>query len=136
MACSKIWKGERYANTGAFQAYHRAKLAMVYATYAWAEQVPAAEVTFNAVSPGYFVGTDVFRHCRGFIKFVVKVFRPFFADPEKSAQTYVYLAASPDIAGITGKYWEYCKQKKSSPLSHDIDTRQQLIEWTKAQFDA
>ncbi|MDG1463400.1 MAG: SDR family NAD(P)-dependent oxidoreductase [Gammaproteobacteria bacterium] len=134
MACSKIWKGRRYANTGAFQAYHRAKLAMLFATYEWAEQTPANQITFNAVSPGYFVGTDVFRHTRGFIKWVVKLVRPLLADPEKSAQTYVYLASSPEVAGISGKYWEYCKQKPSSPMSHNKALRARLINWTKAQF--
>jgi len=134
MRCDNIWKGRRYANMGAFQAYHRAKLAMVYATYEWAERYPAAEVTFNAVSPGYFVGTDVFRHCRGLMKFGVSVFRPLFADPEKSAQTYVYLASSPEVNGVSGKYWEYCKQKDSSPLSHDKELRRKLISWTEQQF--
>ena len=31
MNCEKLWKGRRYSNSGAFQAYHRAKLAMIYA---------------------------------------------------------------------------------------------------------
>jgi len=131
MACDKVWKGREFANTGAFTAYHRAKLAMVYATYELAERFAGSGVTVNCVSPGYFVGTNVFRHTRGFIKFGVKVFRPFFADPERSAQTYVYLAASPEVEGVTGKYWEYCKQKETKGLSHNQALRQRLIEWTE-----
>ena len=131
MACDKVWKGKPFANTGAFTAYHRAKLAMVYATYELAERLQDTNVTINCVSPGYFVGTNVFRHTRGFIKFGVKVFRPFFADPEKSAKTYVYLAASPEVEGVTGKYWEYCKEKKTAGLSHDKALRKRLIDWTE-----
>jgi len=134
MACDKVWKGKRYANTGAFKAYHRAKLAMVYAMQELAERFAGSGVTVNCISPGYFVGTNVFRHCRGFIKFGVKIVRPLFADPEKSAQTYVYLASSPEVEGITGKYWEYCKQKETSPLSHDEVLRKRLVEWTERQL--
>jgi len=134
MACNKIWRGRRFANTGAFQAYHRAKLAMIYAAYDWAERIPASEVTFNVVSPGYFVGTDIFRHCRGVIKLGVTLFHPFFPNPERSAKTYVFIATAPELAGVTGKYWEYCEEKSSSSQSHNLELRQRLIDWTKAQF--
>ncbi len=136
MDCQKIWRGHRYSNGGAFQAYHRAKLAMVHATLEWADRIPADTVTFNSISPGYFVGTDVFRHCRGIIKLGVKIFRPLFPDPERSAQTYVYLAASPEVAGVTGKYWEYCKEKQASPMAADNALRARVIAWTKAQFES
>lgn len=131
MNCANIWKGRRYANFGAFQAYHRAKLAMVFAMHELADRWAGSGVTVNTVSPGYFVGTNVFRHMRGIMKFGVRIFRPFFADPERSAQTYVFLAASPDVEGISGKYWEYCKEKATSPVSHDQALRRRLIEYTE-----
>lgn len=131
MNCDKIWKGRRYANFGAFQAYHRAKLAMVFAMYELAERFAGTGITINTVSPGYFVGTNVFRHMRGIMKLGVKLVRPLFADPERSAQTYVYLASSPEVEGISGKYWEYCKEKETSPMSHDQDLRRQLITFTE-----
>lgn len=131
MVCAQIWKGGRYANFGAFQAYHRAKLAMVYATYELAERFAGTGITINAVSPGYFVGTDVFRHMRGIMKLGVRLVRPLFTDPERAAQTYLYLAASPDVEGVTGKYWEHCREKETSPLSHDTDARDRLIRFTE-----
>lgn len=135
MVCNKIWKGKRYANFGAFQAYHRAKLAMVFATHELADRLAGTGITINTVSPGYFVGTNVFRHMRGVMKLGVKLVRPLFADPERSAQTYVYLASSPDVEGITGKYWEYCKEKDTSPMSHDAALRKKLIEFTELALD-
>jgi len=132
MACDKVWKTKRYSSGGAFKAYHRAKLAMVYATYELAERLQGSGVTVNCISPGYFVGTNVFRHTRGIIKLGVKLVRPLFADPERSAETYVYLASSPEVADVTGKYYEYCKQKDTSPLSHDKALRDKLINWTEA----
>jgi NAD(P)-dependent dehydrogenase (short-subunit alcohol dehydrogenase family) len=131
MRCDKVWKGKRYANTGAFKAYHRAKLAMVYATYELAEKLAGTGVTVNAISPGYFVGTNVFRHMRGFMKFGVKLVHRWFPDPERAAKTYVYLASSPEVEGVSGKYWEYCEEKETSSLSHDKVLRQRLIEFTE-----
>ncbi len=131
MACATLWKGKRYANLAAFQAYHRAKLAMVYATFELAERLAGTGVTINAVSPGYFVGTNVFRHMRGIMKLGIRLVRPFLGDPERAARTHVFLASSPDVAGVSGKYWEHCREKASSPLSHDRAARARLIAFTE-----
>lgn len=39
--------------------------------------------------------------------------------PEKAAKRMVYLAASPDVENISGKYWGNCKEAKSSKASKD-----------------
>ena len=129
--CEKLWKGRRYSNAGAFQAYHRAKLAMIYATHAFAEALEGTGVTVNTLSPGYFVGTNVFRHVRGIMKAGVVLMRPFFTDPERAARTYVLLAASPELEGISGKYWEHGREKQSSPMSHDRALRDRTIAFTE-----
>ncbi len=129
--CEKLWKGKPYSNNGAFQAYHRAKLAMVYATYELAERLEGSGITVNAISPGYFVGTNVFRHVRGFMKFGVWLMRPFFTDPERSAKTYIHLACSADMEGVSGKYWEHQKEKETSPLSYDREIRERMTTVTR-----
>lgn len=131
MRCEKIWKGRRYSNGGAFVAYHRAKLAMVCFTYAMARRLDGTGITINAVSPGYFINTDVYRHVRGIMKHGVRMMRPFMADPERAAQTYVYLASSPEVDGVSGLYWEHCAEKNSSPLSHDRKLQQQVMDYSK-----
>lgn len=131
MDCAKLWKGKRHANLGAFQAYHRAKLAMVYATHELAERLAGTGVTINAVSPGYFIGTNVFRHMRGIMKLGIRLVSPFLSDPERAAKTHVFLASSPEVAGVSGKYWEHSREKASSPLSHDRAVRERLIAFTE-----
>ena len=130
IACTDLWKGRPFSNNGAFQAYHRAKLAMVHATYELAERLDGTGVTINAVSPGYFVNTNIFRHMRGFMKFGVRLFRPFFTDPERSAKTFVYLASSDEVEGVSGKYWEYCAEKETSKLARDSDLQKRTMEIT------
>lgn len=132
MDCARVWAGRPLNNRGAFIAYHRAKLAMIYTAYEFAERLMDKGVTVNAVSPGYFVGTNIYRNMRGLFGLGCRILKPFFTDPERAAQTYVYLAASPDVAGVTGKYWEYCKQKASSSLSHDLEQRRRCWAWSEA----
>lgn len=37
----------------------------------------------------------------------------------QGAATSIYLASSPDAAGLTSKYWDSCKPVTSSPASYD-----------------
>lgn len=131
MLCEKIWKGKRYSNNGAFVAYHRAKLAMVCITFELARRLDGTGVTINAVSPGYFVRTNVYRHVRGVFKLGVWLLRPFMTDPERAAKTYVFLASSPEVEGISGKYWEYCKEKATSPMSQDEPLQRRVWDYTQ-----
>jgi hypothetical protein len=39
--------------------------------------------------------------------------------PEQGAQTSVYLATSPDVENVTGKYWEKSKAVPSDPAAND-----------------
>ena len=130
MRCEKVWKGRRYSNNGAFVAYHRAKLAMVCYTYDMARRLEGTGVTINVVSPGYFIKTNVYRHVRGIFKLAVWLMGPFMTDPERAAKTYVFLANSPEVEGISGKYWEYCKEKASSAASHDGDLQRRVWDYS------
>ena len=130
MRCEKVWKGRRYSNNGAFVAYHRAKLAMVCYTYDMARRLEGTGVAINAVSPGYFIKTNVYRHVRGIFKLAVWLMGPFMTDPERAAKTYVFLASSPEVEGISGKYWEYGKEKASSPASHDQDLQHSVWDYS------
>ena len=48
------------------------------------------------------------------------------APVEKGAETPVYLADSPEIAGITGKYFVDRTPTRSAPISYDIPTQERL----------
>ena len=39
----------------------------------------------------------------------VKVIKPFVLNAEQGARTSIYLASSPDVAGVTGKYFVKCQ---------------------------
>jgi hypothetical protein len=39
--------------------------------------------------------------------------------PEDGARTSVYLASSPDVAGVSGKYFAACKEVAPDPAAED-----------------
>ncbi|MEO0597455.1 MAG: short-chain dehydrogenase, partial [Chloroflexota bacterium] len=50
----------------------------------------------------------------------------FGKSPEEGAETNIYLAASPEAKGITGKYWADKQQKQSNKASYDVDAQERL----------
>lgn len=58
------------------------------------------------------------------LKFVSSLFR----SPEKGAQTSLYLASSPEVETITGKYFVKSAPRRSSALSYHESLQRQLWE--------
>jgi hypothetical protein len=54
--------------------------------------------------------------------------RTFGASPEQGADTVVYLAGSPEVAAVTGKYFTNRRETRSSPASYDESTARRLWE--------
>jgi len=54
--------------------------------------------------------------------------RLFFLSPAKGAQTSIYLASSPEVENITGKYFIKKNQVSSSPESYDEEKARRLWE--------
>jgi hypothetical protein len=52
----------------------------------------------------------------------------FFPSPEKASATAIYLASSPEVEKVTGKYFEKCKAVPSSALSNDAAVAKRLWE--------
>ncbi len=46
--------------------------------------------------------------------------------PEEGAKTSIYLASSPEVEGVTGKYFVKCKEVPSSPRSRDRAVAERL----------
>ena len=56
----------------------------------------------------------------------MKLIGLFIRKPEQGAQTSIYLASSPEVEGVTGKYFVDCKAVQSSPLSYDKSLAEKL----------
>lgn len=122
-------QGNRHYN--ALKAYSQAKLAQIYFTYELAEQLKGTGVTVNALDPGHVV-TNFNNSTKGLMHVIAQVI--YFFDgisPEKGAQTTLYLATSPEVEGVSGKYFLNCKPIPSSRRSYNVAVRQRL--WNVSQ---
>jgi len=106
-------------------AYAHSKLAIVLFTYELARRLEGTGVTVNALHPG-IVATNFARSNGGVISLLMRLFRPAFIRPEQGAQTGIYLATSPEVEGVTGKYFVKCKAVPSAPASYDTATAERL----------
>jgi len=110
------------------KAYGRSKLANVLFTYELARRLDVTGVTVNAVHPGH-VATNIWKTNFSIFGPALKYIMSFFAlSPQQGADTLIYLAASPEVAGITGKYFVGRKAVPSSPLSYDEAVAKRLWE--------
>ena len=110
------------------KAYRQSKLANVLFTYELARKLKGTKITVNTLHPGV-VGTQIgFANNRGLAALVWWAGRPFMINSVKGAETTVYLATSQEVEGISGKYFEKCKAKKSAEKSYDVNLAANLWE--------
>ncbi len=114
---------EGYARS---KAYQRSKLANIGFTYEMARRFSNNDVTINAMNPG-LVATNVGEVAGGVVaKMKGVVDKIAGLTPEEGAQTIIYLAASPDVAGVTGRYFVKEKSVPSAKTTYDLGFCRQL----------
>jgi NAD(P)-dependent dehydrogenase (short-subunit alcohol dehydrogenase family) len=92
-----------------FPVYSRSKLCNILFNRELARRLAGGGVTANCLHPG-FVATRFGNDSGGIVRAVLKVAKPIGAiSPEEGAKTIIYLASSPDVAGVSGQYFHECK---------------------------
>jgi NAD(P)-dependent dehydrogenase (short-subunit alcohol dehydrogenase family) len=114
----------------AWRAYGESKLANIMFTYALARRLEGSGVTANTLHPG-FVATGFARNNGPLWQVAMSLVRPFAISPERGAQTSIYLASSPDVAALSGRYFVNSKPATSSQASYDVATQERL--WTLSE---
>lgn len=102
---------------GGAKAYSQSKLANVLFTYELARRLQGTDVTANCLHPGV-VGTNLGSGVSGVFGSVVRALRPFMKSPEKGAETSTYLASSPEVEGLSGRYFVKNAEARSSEASY------------------
>ncbi len=108
-----------------FRVYGQSKLANIYFTYELARRLEGTGVTVNALHPG-FVATNFAKNNGWLYRVGMFLMRPFAMNDQQGAATQIYLASSPEVEGITGKYFARKKAVASSNVSYDIAAAQKL----------
>ncbi len=116
-------QGEKKYNM--WKAYGQAKLALILFTYELARQLEGSGVTVNALHPGV-IASNFDQGLGKIYRLGWKLAAPFMTSVEQGAQTTLYLATSPEVEGVSGKYFANCKEVRSSKLSYDEAVRRRL----------
>lgn len=101
------------------RVYENSKLATLLFTMELARRLEGSGVTINALHPG-FVATGFAKNNGKVMAALVSIFAPLVArSPAKGAETSIYLASSPSVEGITGKYFHDSHVIPTAPQATD-----------------
>ncbi len=101
-----------------FDAYARSKLANLLFNAELARRLNGSAVTTNAAHPGT-VRTRLFRPRNIGERIAMPVLNLKAASPEVGADTFVWLASSPVVAGLSGGYYHQRERVEPSPQVGD-----------------
>lgn len=90
------------------KAYYQSKLAQVMYTYWLADQLRETKVTANCIRVTN-VKIDIenrYPDASSLSKFMYRIKSSFSISPEEMAETYTYLAVSPELRDTSGKYFD------------------------------
>lgn len=108
------------------RAYSQSKLANILFTYEFNRRKPLNKLCVNCLQPGLVKTNIGLKHTVALHSLAWKLRRLGGVTPAEGAETSIYLASSEEVAGISGKYWDKSKIKKSSKRSYAKDDAQRL----------
>lgn len=115
-----------------FKQYEISKLANVLFTKYLARQLSEKNITVNCLHPGVVktkIGNKAGNKLFGF---VWSLFSAFGINPDKGAETSIYLASSDKLADITGMYFDKKVAYKGSELSRDEELQEKFWKWSES----
>jgi NAD(P)-dependent dehydrogenase (short-subunit alcohol dehydrogenase family) len=123
LQCARHYRGWR--------AYQRSKLANILFSRELARSLEGTGVTANCLHPG-FVATAFGDNNRGFWRLGFAIGKLVSAIPvQRGAETPVYLASSPDLDGISGKYFIESRERQPDAAAQDGRTAARL--WKESE---
>ena len=114
----------------AMHAYYHSKLAQVMFTYELARRLNGTSVTANCIRvPNVAISDERLVNHSKVLQTLYRQKRRFSITPERMAESYLYLAASPDLVNVSGKYFnEHNRQVSSSRNSYNEEAWKKLWE--------
>lgn len=110
-----------------WSVYARSKLANVLFTYELARRLEGTGVTANTLHPG--IVRSAFGHNNGRAMRALMTLTqlpPLGVSPRRGSRTQVWLASSPEVEAISGRYFARRRARRSSSISYDRDAQRRL----------
>jgi NAD(P)-dependent dehydrogenase (short-subunit alcohol dehydrogenase family) len=108
------------------RAYSQSKLGNLFFTYEFDRRKPLDKICINCLQPGLVKTNIGLKHTVALHGLAWKLRRLRGVSPAEGAETSIYLASSDEVKGVSGKYWEKCRIKKSSKRSYVREDAQRL----------
>jgi NAD(P)-dependent dehydrogenase (short-subunit alcohol dehydrogenase family) len=119
------------SNYHGLKAYAQSKLANVMFVYELDRRLKEkglGNINVNCVQPGR-VNTDIgLKHTISFHSLAWRIRRLGGLSPSAGAATSIFLATEEKVKGLSGKYWDKCRPKPSSPGSYVAEDARRLWE--------
>jgi len=101
------------------RSYGASKVAQLLTTWELADMLAGTGVTINAMHPGD-VRTNIGSNNGPLYRFFLHNFTwHFLRDPKMSGEAVLYLASSPELEGVSGKFFHMTNEEK--PAKHALD---------------
>ncbi len=109
----------------ASRVYGDSKLANILFTVELARRLDGTGVTANCLHPGA-VGSNFAQAESNWLGGLMKLGRHFILSPAKGARTSIYLATSPEVAHVSGRYFVRNQQARPSRAARNADMARKL----------
>jgi NAD(P)-dependent dehydrogenase (short-subunit alcohol dehydrogenase family) len=106
-------------------AYARSKTALTLFTFELAQRLQKDSVTVNCLHPGSLLDTQMVRESFG---------TPW-GSAESGAEVVMRMAVSPELEGVTGKYFDRTREARASDQAYDREARDRLWRLSEAYLD-
>jgi NAD(P)-dependent dehydrogenase (short-subunit alcohol dehydrogenase family) len=121
------WERRKYRS---LKAYSDSKLANVLFTRELARRVAGSGVTANSLHPGV-VATNIFNQLGLFGRVFTMLAKPLLLTSAEGAKTSVYLASAAEVAGVSGKFFDRCRERQLDPVANDDAGSERL--WQRSE---
>jgi NAD(P)-dependent dehydrogenase (short-subunit alcohol dehydrogenase family) len=108
-----------------FKVYGQSKLANILFTYELANRLKGSTVTANTLHPGV-IASGFGQSYPGWLSAVIGLAKPFMLSNADGAKTSIFLASSPEVEDVSGKYFDKCRAVKSNEASYDVESQKRL----------
>ena len=118
------WEHRRY---NGYRGYGASKIAQLLTTWEFADRLQGTGVTINAMHPGDVrtnIGNNNGPLYRWFQRIVIG---PTLKDPAISGEALYYLAAAPELADVSGRFFHLTIDEK--PAAHALDRQKGRQIW-------
>jgi retinol dehydrogenase-12 len=120
----------------AWRAYGQSKLANILFTVELARRLDGTALSANALHPG-FVASNFGKNNGGLFAILFGLAQRVAAiSPESGAETSIYLATSPEVAGLSGQYFDKCRAVAPSAEAQDRTAAARLWQLSEALVGA